>query len=82
MELAIAKTVAVEKKWMRKDNAMKHFDFAGNQVRSFGVLLSEFKSHPDFSQGYLNPTYKLVLIDIDLFEQFLIWKHDNKFKGE
>lgn len=61
MNLAIAKTVPVEKKWMRKDNAMKHFDFAGNQVRSFGVLLSEFKSHPDFSQGYLNPTYKMSI---------------------
>lgn len=78
MDLVIAKTIPIDKKWMRKENAMKHFDFDENQVRSFGALLSEFKNHPDFSEGYLNPTYKLVLIDIDLFEQFLFWKHFNK----
>ncbi|OJG36230.1 hypothetical protein RV00_GL001589 [Enterococcus devriesei] len=43
-------------------------------------MLAEFKVHPDYKRGYRAPTYKIVLININLFDQFLDWKDKNKFK--
>lgn len=33
-----------------------------------------------FSYGVLNPTHKIVLINIDAFEKFCRWKDETQFK--
>lgn len=80
MNLTIARTVQVEQHWMLKEDAMKHFGFKEKQARTFSRYLSEFKMNPEFTEGYMNPSYKIVLIDVDIFERFLKWKDKNKFK--
>ena len=80
MEVTIAKTIELQQVWMEKSACQKFF---GLDARTpyFQKLLTEFRES-DFKDGYLSPTYKVVLVDINKFEAFLKWKEANKFKGE
>lgn len=73
--MEITKVTTLPQKWMEKSQAMKYFGLE-NRKSYFQNLLKDFKQ----SDGYLSPTYKVVLIDIDKFEQFLKKREENKFR--
>jgi len=56
----------------------KNFGLEDRQS-TFQKLLKEFKEG-EYSDGYLSPTYKVVLIDIDMFEKFLRKREERKFR--
>jgi len=74
--MEILKTESLKQKWMEKSDARKFFGLEDRKPY-FQTLLKEFKNESD---GYLSPTYKVVLIDIDKFEQFLKKREENKFR--
>lgn len=78
-KINLAETIKLPQLSMPKDEAIKYFGFEGHES-TFQRLLAEFKVHPDYKSGYRAPTYKIVLININLFDQFLDWKDKNKFK--
>ena len=78
-KITVAKTIDLEQAWMGKDHAIVYFG-CENRKPYFQKLLATFKEHKDFKDGYLAPTYKVVLIHIATFEKFLRWHEANKFK--
>lgn len=73
--MEILKTIPVKQKWMEKSQAMKYFGLE-NRKSYFQNLLKDFKK----SDGYLSPTYKVVLIDVEKFEKFLREREEAKFR--
>ncbi|MFR3683916.1 MAG: hypothetical protein ACLTXM_02610 [Enterococcus sp.] len=78
-QITIAKTVEIPQVWMAKDEALVYFGYK-NHVSTFQKILAEFKDHPDYQEGYRLPTYKVPIVRIDLFDQYLKWRDLNKFK--
>lgn len=76
--MEITKVTTVQQKWMEKSHAMKYFGL-DERKPYFQSLLKEFKESK-FCDGYLSPTYKVVLIDIDMFEEFLRKREERKFR--
>lgn len=35
---------------------------------------------PQFSHGVLHPTHKVVLIELDVFDQFVRWMDENRYR--
>lgn len=79
-KIVIAETMIIPQIWMGKEEAILCFGYRDHES-TFQKLLAEFKSHPDFKEGYRLATYKVPTVRIDLFDQFLDWKDKNKFKG-
>lgn len=77
--MQLTKVVEIPQAWMPKEDALVHFGYKGHEAL-FQKLLAEFKDHPDFKAGYRNATYKVVTINIALFDSFLDWRDKNKFK--
>ncbi|WP_321388990.1 hypothetical protein [uncultured Enterococcus sp.] len=77
--MEITKTVEIQQAWMPKEDAIVHFGFKNHEA-VFQKLLAEFKTNPEFKKGYRLVTYKVLTINIELFDAFLDWKHDNKFR--
>lgn len=63
-------TPVVEQVWMAKQDAVKYFGYE-NHEQTFQGLLKRFKEHNLFKDFYLLPTYKVPIIRIDKFEEFL-----------
>ncbi|MEO1768316.1 hypothetical protein [Candidatus Enterococcus ferrettii] len=78
-KMVIGEVVALDQLWMSKEQARLYFGYEEHES-TFQKLLSEFKSHSDFKEGYRLVTYKVPTIRIDLFDQFLDWKHKNQFR--
>ncbi len=76
--MEITKVTTVPQKWMEKSHAQKYFGLEDKQA-TFQKLLKEFKEG-EYSDGYLSPTYKVVLIDVDMFEEFLRKREERKFR--
>lgn len=76
--MEVLTTVPTKQKWMEKSHAQKNFGLEDRQS-TFQKLLKEFKEG-EYSDGYLSPTYKVVLIDIDMFEEFLRKREERKFR--
>ncbi|KFN92143.1 hypothetical protein [Tetragenococcus muriaticus] len=76
--MEITKVTTIPQKWMEKSHAMKYFGL-DERKPYFQSLLKEFKNS-EFADGYLSPTYKVVLIDIDMFEEFLRNREERKFR--
>lgn len=79
MNITIAKTIEVEQAWLEKTENRKYFGLDVKSDSYYQDLLKEFKTS-EFKDGYLSPTYGVVLIDVKLFEQFLRDKKAKKFK--
>lgn len=77
--IVIADAVKIPQIWMSKEEAIVCFGYTGHES-AFQKVLAEFKDHPDYPDGYRLPTYKVPIIRIDLFDQFLKWRDENKFK--
>lgn len=42
--------------------------------------LMDMREHPKFKHGVLNPTHKIVLIKLDVFEEYVIWLSVNRYR--
>lgn len=80
MEITKVKVEPVTQKFANKEQARNYFGFAKKSARTFSRYLEEFKVSEEFGEGYINPTGGYVLIDIEMFEEFLRWKSENKFR--
>ncbi|MCU7356734.1 hypothetical protein N7O58_03435 [Enterococcus dispar] len=78
-QITLAGTIELTQAWMAKDEAIIYFGYQ-NHKPLFQKLLKEFKEHADFKEGYRLPTYGLSIINVKLFDEFLIWRDQNKFK--
>lgn len=76
--MEITKVTTIPQKWMEKSHARKYFGLEERKPY-FQSLLKEFKES-EFAEGYLSPTYKVTLIDINLFENFLKDREERKFR--
>lgn len=79
-KIVIANTIELPQAWMGKEDAIVYFGYEKHES-TFQKLLKEFKEHPDFKKGYRLATYKVPTVRIDLFDQFLAWKHTSQFKS-
>lgn len=79
MQVALARTIEVKQAWMAKDEAVIYFGYQ-NHKSLFQKLLREFKEHKDFKDGYRLVTSNLPIINIQLFDEFLVWRTSNKYK--
>ena len=62
--------------WVNKDGLMKRFE--GLNRNTLNKWLVEMRKHSDFRQYVVNPTHKLVWINIEGFLLFLKWKAHEK----
>jgi len=76
--MPILETIPTKQKWMEKSHAQKYFGLE-DKKSTFQKLLKEFKEGK-YSDGYLSPTYKVILVDIEMFEEFLKERQKNKFR--
>lgn len=60
-----------------KEVLMKMFSIKKSLATSW---ISEMREMTEFREGVLNPSYRTVLIKIDTFEKFCIWKSKNRYK--
>jgi len=79
MEMTLGRIIEIPQAWLPKEEAIIFFGYKGHEA-SFQKLLAEFKDHPEFGKGYRSPTYKIVTVHIQRFDDFLTWKQANKFK--
>lgn len=79
MQVTLARTIEVKQAWMAKDEAVIYFGYQ-NHKSLFQKLLREFKEHKDFKDGYRLVTSNLPIINIELFDEFLVWRTSNKYK--
>lgn len=56
--------------WIAKQDAIKYFGYENHQP-VFQKLLKRFKEDKRFKEYYLLPTYKVPIVRIDKFEEFL-----------
>lgn len=79
MQITLARTIEVPQAWMAKDEAVVYFGYQQHKSL-FQKLLKEFKEHEDFKEGYRLVTSNLPIINIQLFDNFLVWRAANKYK--
>ncbi|WP_240310759.1 hypothetical protein [Brochothrix thermosphacta] len=78
MQFAEVRSV-VEQAYISKQDAIVYFGYQNHQS-VFQKLLKEFKEHVSFGKGYILSTYGLPILNIQLFEEFLRWRDENKYK--
>lgn len=42
--------------------------------------LMDMRDLPQFKHGVLNPTHKIVLINLDVFEDYVQWLDENRYR--
>lgn len=63
--------------WLSKEDFMNKYAKSESKYNS---RITELREHPDFREAYISPSNKEVWIDEDIYQKFLIWKHENRFK--
>ena len=79
MKVILARTIELPQAWMAKDEAIVYFGYRLHKPL-FQKLLKEFKEHKDYKDGYRLVTSNLPIINIQIFDKFLIWREKNKYK--
>lgn len=66
--------------WTNKKGILIRYE--NLNVYTLNRWLSEMRDNKKFRAGVINPTHKLVFINIEIFENFLYWKQHgySKFK--
>lgn len=59
-------------KWVNKDGLIQRFE--GLNRNTLNKLLMEMRNSEEFSSFVINPTHKLVWINVEGFLSFLKWK--------
>ena len=42
--------------------------------------LKDMRNNPEFSDGVINPTHRIVLINLDRFEDYFRWLEKNRYR--
>ena len=63
--------------WLNKEDFMKKY---AKSDSTYAKRMTELRQNPQFSDGYIAPTAQEVWIDEAIYQDFLIWKHENKHK--
>lgn len=79
MQVTVAKIIEVPQAWMAKDEAIIYFGYQLHKPL-FQKLLKEFKEHDDFKKGYRLVTSNMPIINMQLFDDFLVWREKNKYR--
>lgn len=58
----------------------KFMDKYAQSERTYQRRMEEFKKIPQFKRGFIQPTSSEVWIDEAIYQDFLIWKSENRFK--
>ncbi|WP_167628976.1 hypothetical protein [Listeria valentina] len=64
--------------FLSKEMFMEKYDYSES---TYQRRISEFRSNPEFKKGYVSPTNSEVWIIEEIYQAFLIWKSNNKYKG-
>ncbi|EGO7969834.1 hypothetical protein IGK80_002382 [Enterococcus sp. DIV0609] len=78
-QITLAKTISLTQAWMAKDEAIVFFGFQ-NHKPTFQVLLKKFKEHKDYKDGYRLVTPNVPIINVQKFDEFLLWHEKNKYR--
>lgn len=63
--------------WLSKEQFMEKYAKSDSTYRT---RMTEFKNIPAFKDGFIQPTSSEVWIDEAIYQDYLIWKHRNRFK--
>ncbi|MTD40398.1 hypothetical protein GIX45_17590 [Erwinia sp. CPCC 100877] len=74
-----AHVIELHQAWMAKDEAIIYFGYKLHRSL-FQKLLKEFKEHKVYGSGYRLVTSNMPIINIKLFDEFLVWRDKNKYK--
>lgn len=58
--------------WTNKKGILMRYE--NLNVYTLNRWLSEMRDNKRFRNGVINPTHKLVFINLEIFEDFLYWK--------
>lgn len=58
--------------WVDKKALMRRYE--GLNIYTLNRWLSEMRENKLFRQGVINPTHKLVYVNLEIFQDFLYWK--------
>ena len=61
--------------WACKKSLLKRWE--GLNIHTLNRWLSEMRENKKFRHYVINPTHKIVFINLEGFEKFLIWKERN-----
>ncbi|MGY0354228.1 hypothetical protein ACWY2R_07030 [Enterococcus avium] len=71
-EIKVIPSEQIETEWVDKDGLIKRFE--GLNRNTLNKWLMEMRYSKDFNSYVINPTHKLVWINIEGFLSFLKWK--------
>ena len=63
--------------WLSKEEFMEKYAKSDSK---YNTRITELRDNPDFKKAYISPSHKEVWIDEAIYQDFLIWKSNNKFK--
>lgn len=58
--------------WTNKKGILMRYE--NLNIYTLNRCLSEMRDNKRFRDGVINPTHKLVFINLEIFEDFLYWK--------
>ena len=64
--------------WTNKKGILARYE--NLNIYTLNRWLSEMRNDKQFRDGVINPTHKLVFINLDAFEAFLYWKQHGYLK--
>ena len=64
-------------KYGNKDVVSKMYSVSRATVTKW---IADMRDNPQFSDGVVNPTHKIVLIKLDRFEDYFRWLEDNRYR--
>ena len=64
--------------WANKEALLKRWE--GLNKHTLDRLLTEMRNDKRFRVYVINPTHKLVFINLEGFEEFLIWKEKEQYR--
>ncbi|MDN5474523.1 MAG: excisionase [Lactococcus lactis] len=64
--------------WCDKDHLMEKWE--GLSRPTLTKWLEEMRDIPEFKEGVRNPTHKIVFINKKIFEDFVQWKEETRYK--
>ncbi|SKA13553.1 hypothetical protein SAMN02745116_02532 [Pilibacter termitis] len=74
----VVKVIEKESPYTDKENLAKYYKIS---IHTLNKLIPEFRESKFCSEkGYRRPCYKVVIIKIDEFDEFITHKHKNLFR--
>lgn len=67
----------VQVKWGNKEVISRVFSVNPSTVTKW---ISDMRDNPKFRGYVANPTHRIVLINLDGFEEYFLWLQDNRYR--